>query len=57
MSISTEPQPGTEIWTKGGPWRFTREIRDRQGCRWPSCTRLYHSAFSPSRSAPPRARC
>jgi hypothetical protein len=25
MSISTEPQLGTDIWTKGGPWRFTRE--------------------------------
>src|ERR671913_350725 len=25
MSISTEPHLGTDIWTNGGPWRFTRE--------------------------------
>jgi hypothetical protein len=46
MSISTEPQPGTEIWTKGGPWRFTREIvmdKAAAGILYP----LYHSAFEP----------
>jgi hypothetical protein len=46
MSISTEPQLGTDIWTKGGPWRFTRETAI-DGAAAQTLYSLYHQAFEP----------
>jgi hypothetical protein len=46
MSISTEPQLGTDIWTKGGPWRFTRETAI-DGTAAQTLYSLYYLAFEP----------
>jgi hypothetical protein len=46
MSISTEPQLGTDIWTKGGPWRFTRESAI-DGAAAQTLYSLYYLAFEP----------
>jgi hypothetical protein len=46
MSISTEPQLGTDIWTKGGPWRFTREAAIG-GAAAQALYSLYRQAFEP----------
>lgn len=48
MSISTEPQLGTDIWTKGGPWRFTREAIIL-GTAADILYALYRQAFDPLR--------
>lgn len=48
MSISTEPQLGTDIWTKGGPWRFTREAIIL-GAAADILYSLYRQAFDPLR--------
>lgn len=46
MSISTEPQLGRNIWTVGGPWRFSREtVIDRAASQ--VLYSLYHRAFEP----------
>src|SRR5215212_5224947 len=46
MSVSTEPQLGTDIWTKGGPWRFTREAAIG-GPAAQTLYSLYRQAFEP----------
>ena len=46
MSISAEPQLGTDIWTEGGPWRFTREATV-VGAAAETLYSLYHRAFEP----------
>jgi hypothetical protein len=46
MSISTEPQLGTDIWTEGGPWRFTREAT-LAGNVAETLYSLYRQAFDP----------
>src|SRR5918997_77640 len=46
MSISTEPQLGTDIWTEGGPWRFTREAT-LLGNVAETLYSLYRQAFDP----------
>ncbi len=46
MSISIQPQDGTEIWSEGGPWRFSREsVID--GAAAHVLFSLYHHAFEP----------
>jgi hypothetical protein len=48
MSVSTEPQLGADIWTEGGPWRFTREaVLD--GSVADTLYSLYSQAFEPLR--------
>jgi len=46
MTISLEPQLGTDIWTDGGPWRFTREAQ-LLGDVADSLYSLYQQAFDP----------
>jgi hypothetical protein len=46
MSISTRPQLGTDIWTEGGPWRFTREAVIL-GTAAEILYSLYEQAFDP----------
>ena len=46
MSISTRPQAGTDIWSEGGPWRFTREIVI-DGAAAQALFSLYYGAFEP----------
>jgi hypothetical protein len=46
MSVSARPQEGTDIWTAGGPWRFTRET-EIEGSAAQTLFSLYHRAFEP----------
>ena len=46
MSVSTGPQLGTDIWTEGGPWRFTRETAIG-GTAAQTLYSLYQQAFEP----------
>ena len=46
MSLSTEPLLGTDIWTEGGPWRFTRETAI-DGAAAQTLYSLYRQAFEP----------
>jgi len=46
MSVSARPQHGTDIWSEGGPWRFTREtVID--GAAAQALFALYRRAFEP----------
>lgn len=46
MTLSIRPQRGTDIWTAGGPWRFTRESAVT-GASAEYLFRLYRRAFDP----------
>jgi hypothetical protein len=46
MTISIEPTLGTDIWTQGGPWRFTRETAV-DGTAAQTLYSLYYQAFEP----------
>ncbi len=46
MNLSTRPQHGTDIWTAGGPWRFTRES-EVTGTDAEHLFVLYRRAFDP----------
>ena len=46
MTIAAQPQLGVDIWTKGGPWRFTREARI-EGAAAEELYTLYAEAFNP----------
>ena len=51
MTAPVQPQTGPDIWTAGGPWRFTREPRVT-GSDADALFQLYRRAFDPLR---PRA--
>jgi hypothetical protein len=46
MTTQTQPKTGADIWTAGGPFRFTRE-QVITGPAAESLYRLYHQAFDP----------
>ncbi len=46
MTTARRPEPGTDIWTAGGPWRFTRETV-LTGAPAKALYRLYRPAFEP----------
>jgi hypothetical protein len=46
MTIAAQPQLGADIWTKGGPWRFTRESLI-EGAAAEQLYALYAETFDP----------
>lgn len=46
MTTARRPEAGTDIWTTGGPWRFTRETV-LTGAPAKALYRLYRPAFEP----------
>ena len=48
MTIAAQPQLGVDIWTEGGPWRFTRES-EVEGAAADRLYTLYTEAFAPLR--------
>ena len=49
MSAQMEPETGVDIWTAGGPWRFTREAVIT-GPPAESLYRIYRRSFEPLRT-------
>lgn len=49
MTAKVRPRTGPDIWTAGGPWRFSREARVT-GSAADSLYELYKRAFDPLRS-------
>jgi hypothetical protein len=49
MSAQMEPETGVDIWTAGGPWRFTREAVIT-GPPAESLYRIYRRSFAPLRT-------
>jgi hypothetical protein len=46
MTTTIRPEAGTDIWTAGGPWRFTRETV-LTGAPAETLYGLYRPAFEP----------